>query len=73
MDLLTSSLSRLVKTSSSVTDNSGTGLGIRSDGVAGIVGQDLMVKAEANWVFNTSALSNGDEWIMLLCLSSGIV
>ena len=43
------------------------------DGGAGIARQDQMVMAEANWVFNTLALSTGDEWATPLCLRSGIV
>ena len=65
LGLLTPSLSRLVKTISSVTDNSGIGSGIKSAGAAGKVRQDQMVKAELNWVFNTLALSTEDEWANL--------
>jgi len=48
LDLLISSLSRLAKTISSVTDNLGIGPDIKFDGAVGIVGQDQTVKAEAN-------------------------
>jgi hypothetical protein len=46
---------------------------IKFDGAAGIVEQGWMAKAEANRVFNTLALSIGDEWVMPLCLRSGMV